>query len=1371
MNRQQKEIKRISFITFFIAIIFLSSILVLNNINLPLSNKIDNTSNEGVLDEIGLNSNLNLSDTITGPGVDQEVRIYVNNESKNLNDNQEFFEIPSLASEEMVLTYGNFSFSFQNNYTTDYVIEDDDALYPEDFIAFDFNSSNSDITYHNGSRNSGGLVELTDGNPGTSINIDSTNRVINFTISANFTNTEFEIENRGYVQFNRTKILALISTLVFQLNDSADLTVRIKDFLQPTWKEVITSRSINSSLGTQELKEHYINENLNFINLSNICDIQFIFERLDVGEFNALLYEYDLQSTHAFDLPITNKSYVALEFDLKGRESAVNGLNIWIRTLNLTEATDTHFNITLYRSNTTVERTEDNLLNINLGPDYNDQIDNIMLDSYTGDNYSYFKFNLIKTGKLNLSNYFIVIKSNNSKQVYSLVTLPHFGYGDKKVEHQLKTTNDNGINWKNAEKSIETDNLAYPSGQLDASLFMLNVTRGYMPSDFNISGTYNLTIQDLPIEDLEISTAPYNDSSYLTWGVGQWIHNFTTPISDGGSNSFTVYLLWDKTNIKGFEFNVSYSVNAYWIENASAIYSATYNSNPEWIFNYTKNNENPNFNNWTFFEFWFIYPDFLNAQNLTKPVDQEILWRLSGQSRLARDSSKYKLILPESIANISGDYLLNLSSYNFINQMYSYINYNGTLWETNGFMYGDNISIAVEIQDHNFKAPRSGDVNATLFYPNSTRFIGATLNSSEGIIDESILFYDFGNRTILNFTNNLTIFGEYHLGFFWFNGSAIGCKEITLYLDTYKAELYNFEYYSSINKNILDGKIENVYQKYTSLIASVNETTGISRPDFYPINDLDINTQLVYEIGGFKIPILIDKFKQSQNVLNPNEIINVKTTIQNLFEIGDPGDPVNVKINVKLISFANEEWIIAENTTDNIFLEPAGFPDDTYEFDVNLKIPDLNVTTNVWAGKNNPIRLAGAKTLITVFVDNNDIGTYETGHISLLSNEKSNIYDGHILGIKINKGMTTKNILNIFERDECLYSPYNTSFLVNIFDRNYVSSYEQCIKEFSLNLNSKFTNISINPNNPIKGQSFKISSILITEFGEQLIDKNVNYQYYNSSSWINLGSDFTDSNGVTSFMIDTQQIDFEGNLLIRLSWSGDNINGVSKNVTINVIHQSNIISISINKNSALIYRNRIATMSITLRNIGDSNLRVLRNISIEFNHALSYSIVAIDYLKLEQFSSGESTNLILEIDIGNINNLEISISITAQNIITNETKTTTVEASFPLNDPPIYDYFIEYFIILVIAIFAIIWIGAIMYAWKTKKRIETPIEEPAKKKPRREKYVPVSELKKPSPPKKLLKKKEEPKEIKEKKETDLDSLLEERGLADKKKKT
>ncbi|MFW9989582.1 MAG: hypothetical protein ACFFC3_13080, partial [Candidatus Odinarchaeota archaeon] len=1201
------------------------------------------------------------------------------------------------------------------------------------------------------------------------VTMSATTGVLNFTIIANFTDTEFDLITLGNVVFNRSNILSLISNLVISLTENANLTISIYNSSQPTpaWVNITSGVLFNSSLGIQELEDNIINQNLNFIDLSNITQIKFIFERFDHTPFEANIYEYDIRSRYAFDLPITNESYVALEFDLKGNESAVNGFNVWIRTLNISEGVNSHINITLYRANSTIVRDKamKNLRTNTLRPDYNSLIDTKVIDSYIGDNYTYFNFNISKTGKLNLSNYFIVIKSNNSKNVYSLVTLPYIDYGDADTEHQLKRTYDNGINWVNAKKLIDIESDQYDSGQLDASLFILNVTRGYMPSDFNISGDYNLTIQNLPIEDLEISSYPYNESSYLTWGKGQWINNFTTPItSDDVYNNFTVYLSWNKTNIKGFKFNVTYSVNAYWIEEASSSYSALYNDNPEWIFNYTREVNNPKFSNWSFYEFWYVYPDYFTAQNLTDPNNQEIYWRLKEQSNLTKNPMYNKLVVNSSFANINGTYSLNLTSYNFIDQMYSYINYNATLWETNGFMYGDNISIALKIQDHNYRAPINGNVTATLFYPNGTQFQDAQLNSSEGIINATTLFYDFDNQTILNLTNNLNLFGEYQLGFFWYNGSAIGCKTLKIYIDTYEAEINDFEYYSEINKNILDGRIEKVYKNYTALVASVNKRAPI--PDYFPINDANISAQFVYEIGNQQIPISIDTFKQSQNIINPNETIYFKISITNLYEIL----PINVKANIRLVSYANEEWIIAQNTTNNVLLELYGDSNDSYEFDVNIKIPELNASSCVWMGENNPIRLAGAKALITVYIEDNEVGIYDSGHISLLSNKTSNNYDGYILGLKKNEKTTSENLINDFERDECTYLPSTNSILLNIFDKNYLSSYKQYSKDFFLTLNSKFINTSINPNTLVKGQTVNVSSILHTEFGTPLENKNISCQYYHLNSWIFLDSNYTNTNGYIEFLIDTQQIDFDEDLLVKLSWDGDVINGASKNVSITVIHQSDQISISINKNSDLIYQNRKQLMSITINNIGDSNLRILENISIDFNHSLSFSIVSINYLELEMLLPGENTVLILEVDMSNINIFNISTSVTAQNILTNKSITITEATSFKVYSAPFYDYFIEYFIFIIGAIIIIVWIGAIIYAWRTKKRIETPIEEPIKKRPRKGKYVPVSELKKPTPTKMPPKKLEEPEEIKEQKETDLDSLLEERGLADEKKK-
>jgi hypothetical protein len=128
--------------------------------------------------------------------------------------------------------------------------------------------------------------------------------------------------------------------------------------------------------------------------------------------------------------------------------------------------------------------------------------------------------------------------------------------------------------------------------------------------------------------------------------------------------------------------------------------------------------------------------------------------------------------------------------------------------------------------------------------------------------------------------------------------------------------------------------------------------------------------------------------------------------------------------------------------------------------------------------------------------------------------------------------------------------------------------------------------------------------------------------------------------------------------------------------------------------------------------------------------------------------------------------LKITFGITAQNIVTGENITLSENASFKVFDPPLVDYFLDFFMFIMIIIFAVIWILAITYALKVRKRIEEPIED-VERKPRKGKYVMVSDLKKPAQPKKAPKKKEA---VAPKKTTDLDSLLEERGLGEKEKK-
>ncbi|MFX0040193.1 MAG: hypothetical protein ACFFCY_16020 [Promethearchaeota archaeon] len=1364
MIRRKKEIKRIFFIMLFIVTIFLSNVQILNNFNRFQDEKTDTNFNNNRFDDKLQSSNRNIDDLFTDSGIDQDVRVYTTNSSENLQNNEKFFEIPSLASEEMSLAYGNFNFTFQNNFTTDYVIEDNDALYANDFIAFNYDTSYSGITYNDGIRISGGWSSLIDNDNGTYIYFDATNGLLNFTISANFTGTSYGKTGviNGRVLFNRLKILGFISSLVFRLFSDADLTVRIYDNIQSKWVDVISKLPINSSLGRQRIKRHIINDNLKYIDLTDTCDIQIIFERSDLTQFYARINGFSMKSIYAFDLPITDQQYVALEFDLLGERSTVNGFYAWIRTLDLVEAANTELNISLYRADRTVIRTPSNLRNINLYPNYNDMIDSVIINGYMGDNLSHFAFDISNTGNLNVSNYFIIIKSNNTNKVYSLVSLPYFNFGDDITEHQLKTTIDDGSTWINARQTIPTTISTYNTGQLDASSFKLNVTRGYMPSDFIWNGNQTLRIQNIPLENLVIDTYPYNESSHLTWGLGQWDHNFPIAIEDDPSNNFRVDLYWNKSISIGFKFNVTYSVNAYWIEIASSTYTASYNNDPEWSFAYNFNKNDPNFQYWQFLEFWYIFYDYFTAYNVTDPNSEPILPSGAEQSVLLDNPSKNKIIVQNDIITISGFYTLNLTSYNFIHEMHSYINYKGKLWKSNGFMNGDNISIRTDIQDHKNNAPKSADLNVILYYPNGSEFI--ELNSSSGLIDDSVLYYDFNNQTILDVTKDLTTLGEYNLGFFWNNGSAIGCKKLTLYIDVYDVELYNLEYYSFLDANILDGEIKNkVFQNYTMLIASINETTGLSMPNFYPINNTDLNQVFSYQVGGQDLEVMLTSFLQSENIINPGEKINVKLTLQNIHEF----IPLDVKVEVKLVSFINNEWVIAKNSSNTIKLYFSGHPDDTFEFNMDLTIPSIDTVNNIWEGVNAPIRLGGAKTLVEIYIDDPTLmGVYESPDYSLMSNKTSNDFEGYILGKRVASEASSRSILYDFHRDECIYFPNTSKFLVNIIDKNYVSSYEQFTNEYYLNLNSKFTDITTNPNNPIEGQSFNLTSTLTTEFGKILVGKNVSCQYFENDIWVEIGSDITDSNGITSFLINTQTINFEDQLLLRLHWEGDTINGVIKNVSVNVVRMENNLSISITPRDVLIIRERDTTFNILLTNIGNSILRIT-NINITINQDQLFSIVEIDNIELNWLSDGESTNLIVEVSVRNVKTVIFSISITAQNIFTNETIIVSVEKTYNTFQISVFDYLFQYFIVIILGIIALVWIITVMYVRRTKKQMETPIEEKPVKKPRRG-YLPVAELKKPKPVKKIAKKKEEPTE---EEKTDLDSLLEERGLTDNNKKS
>ncbi|MHA1490390.1 MAG: hypothetical protein ACTSRI_12145, partial [Promethearchaeota archaeon] len=318
-----------------------------------------------------------------------------------------------------------------------------------------------------------------------------------------------------------------------------------------------------------------------------------------------------------------------------------------------------------------------------------------------------------------------------------------------------------------------------------------------------------------------------------------------------------------------------------------------------------------------------------------------------------------------------------------------------------------------------------------------------------------------------------------------------------------------------------------------------------------------------------------------------------------------------------------------------------------------------------------------------------------------------------------------------------------------------------------------------NPEAPIYGKTLELTSILTNEFGDTLSYQSVTCQYYNKdNSWIDLDSSkLTDVNGSITFIIDTMSLEIDKNLLLRLTWSGNNtVLSNYKNVPINLTMQSNDFSITFHTfDNPVIYRNFNSSLVIYITNTGNSTLKIL-NINFDIDDDLKHAIKEINYLELNHLEPGETTRIIIEIEVLNVdfNLLNITVSMTGKNIISSQKVKKETTISLNVLDYPIIDFLLGFLIIIALSLIALVWVSTFFYAKKVIKKIETPIEEVVEKRPRKGKYVKISDLKTEKKEKVIdsrekVEKQPREKKVDKKKITDLDSLLKEKKLdADKK---
>ncbi len=1197
--------------------------------NIQPNNTIFNNTDPSIV-ELPNASLYEYENPINGAGNNRTLRAFLQNSSEASGVNS--FNISSDSNDE-ILNKGQYNFTFDKSFDTTYTLEDDTPLVSPNYD-FDLNEyvSSQNLLFNKSGEITLGDNDSIDAKSGEYIDITSSNKLASFNLSADFLSS---------LDFNI--VIGFILELELIVPDyPVDLNISIYDPKDEIWDKVYSNLNYDVSGDYQSLTLNITNTNLKYIN-STHDDPQFLFEFYNQDNDFTIQIDYvKIKLRYTNEIQIRNDSgdekSAALEFNIMGN-STFYGFQAWVRSFNVTQAgEDSNLTVGLYHTNLTSPVKRSDLVGT-------DAIYDAEPDTFIGEktfiNFSEDKpywFNMFPSGiDLNISsndigNFFIVISSNTTNndggKGFSLVILPYDdfitglipGPSDKEstLDHLLLEGNSTG--WK--RNLVEHIPITGPF-ETDAAAFSINLTRPYRPSEIDakietekIQDTY-VSIENYPYD----TTVPY---ATPWWGFGSIDHTYDAPIQ-ATLNNFEIPINWNTTIYSGnINFNVKYNVEKYYDDNATSQYTLILEENPTWNVSYYFDNTSSKLDNWNFVEMQYFLPDdwtFINFIGGKDQLDYTINTTLSSV-----DNNQNVLIVNSSIIEDgeAGIYQIKAESNNYIRTCSLQLHYNEYQWVTNGFMPGDNVSLAVGVSDSYGRwIQNNGEITANLYNTFGELVSMYSLYDDTINTNDTYSWYKFQSQDIFYNTESLPT-GIYNVVLNWTNGDEVGLLKRELYLNNYDANILDSEYYDrETHSNQIYGTVNDDNDAFY---------TDIDTYDlyFYAIKNLtiggDFNEYFINRTSddnlGSNYELYLVNFAQNETVLNANEDVNFLINLENRHSTIN----YDVSITAELISLINpdNEWIITSSTSGTQNLAISGDPigNDKKEFEFSLNIP-----TPAEGGVNCPIRNGPMAIKLIIKLGNDIIYEQIQEEILYYTSLSDSEFEGDVCQpIKIYEDRIGRSFIASIDRST-MDLPENITYFVQVVNDYFMGTENEVYKPTQYyQVDGDILNFQIEQN--------EINRILPLNLTGQAVDENENpltsitleFKYNDSINWVPLDSTsesnqiITDEEGFFNFefsLFDTTKLT---DMQIYASYAGnDSVLAFNKTLDFTLNEYNNGIDLIFENETLIKPIHNIVSFKIL--NIGNSTLE---NVSLTIENSTYQGFVySVNLLKSAILFPGE----------------------------------------------------------------------------------------------------------------------------------------------------